>query len=146
MTLRIRPSGSGCLPVNARRPATGTVDLSAPLTTARDYGKLGHFIVSAPIIFLSVSLSSSPSLSCPFFSLYLNYFSPSPLFPSSASFPILIALLAKGHRRNQTDLVLTAAPTITSPPSEEYLTATEAVAEGRGLRLCDGGKTITWKK
>lgn len=88
-----------------------------PPTTAEDYGKLGHFIVSAPIVFLSVSLSgSSPSLSRPFFSLYLNYFSSSPLFPSSASSPILIARLAGGHRQNRADLVLTAALTITSPP------------------------------
>lgn len=118
----------------------------APPTTAEDYGKLGHFIVSAPIVFLSVSLSgSSPSLSRPFFSLYLNYFSSSPLLPSSASSPILIARLAGGRRQNRADLVLTAALTITShpPPTEEHLTPTEASAEGRRSRLREGGKTRT---
>lgn len=118
----------------------------APPTTAEDYGKLGHFIVSAPIVFLSVSLSvSSPSLSRPFFSLYLNYFSSSPLLPSSASSPILIARLAGGRRQNRADLVLTAALTITSPPppTEEHLTPTEASVEGRRSRLREGGKTRT---
>lgn len=102
------------------------------------------FIVSAQIIFLSFSLSgSSPLLSHLFFSFHLNYFSLSPLLPSSATSPILIARLARGRRQNRANLVLTAALTITSPPTEEHLTATKVSAEGWRSHLPEGGKTRT---
>lgn len=85
---------------NKKKNSNG--NLVAPPTAAKDYGKLGHFFVSAPIIFFSVSLSSSsPSLSHLFFSLHLNYFSLSPLLPSSASSPILIARLAEDAGRTE---------------------------------------------
>lgn len=100
-------AGSGCLLLcylcsewtQRKRKEMGTLWPAAPrpksywlgsfcghlLTTARDYGKLGHFIVSAPIISLSVCLSHPPVLTL----LFVCH--PSHL-PSVLSFHALLSL------------------------------------------------------
>lgn len=107
VTFRLRLGWSGGLrlsPNKCMKSINGNeVTSRLLLTTVRDYGKLGHFIVSAPIVFLSVSLfGSSPSPLHPFFSLYLNYFSASP-FPPFSCLCLFSYLNCSTNRRTQAE-------------------------------------------
>lgn len=73
------------------------------LTTARDYGKLGHFIVSAPIASLSVCLPQPPVLTLVFSSsliplIFHLFFISNPSFnPDFNYFPFISAILSFLH-------------------------------------------------